>query len=294
MKTKRSLPALALVLALAPGLAAAQHSVTERRPAPADGIVEIENGSGTIRVVGWDRNEVEVTGTLGRGAEGLEFHGGGRRTVIAVETAGNPHGVQSDLEIKVPAGSRLSIDGFQADITVTRVSGNVAAESVNGSIEVSGGSKEVDVETVNGHLTVKAPATRVRAESVNGAVTVEGASGEVEATTVNGRLAVRGGTFDRATLETVNGAILLEGGLSGSGWVEIESVGGSVDLVMPGDVQADFTVSSFSGEIDNQIGPAAVRTSRYTSEKELTFSLGGGGTKVSINTLSGDVTLRKR
>jgi len=34
--------------------------------------------------------------------------------------------------------------------------------------------------------------------------------------------------------------------------------------------------------------------SHYTSEKELEFSTGGGGARVSIHTLSGSVTLRKR
>ena len=103
-----------------------------------DGLVQIENGAGTIRVIGWNKPEVTVTGTLGPGADGLSFSGGPRRTQIEVETLGNPHGIQSDLEIHVPAGSRVEISSFAADINVSDVTGSVSAEGVNSSIVIAG------------------------------------------------------------------------------------------------------------------------------------------------------------
>jgi hypothetical protein len=59
-------------------------------------------------------------------------------------------------------------------------------------------------------------------------------------------------------------------------------------------VSADFSASTFSGEIENELGPAAQKSSRYTSEKNLSFSTGTGGAKVSVQTLSGAIRLRKR
>ena len=100
--------------------ALAQQKLDEKRSAAPDGLVEIENAAGSIRVIGWDRAEVMVTGTLGHGAEGLDFSGGRRGApTISVETEGNPHGMRSDLEIHVPAGSRVEIDSFAAEITVS-------------------------------------------------------------------------------------------------------------------------------------------------------------------------------
>ena len=98
-----TVPALLLAAPSAP----AQTRVDQSRPASADGLVDIENMSGSVKVVGWDKNEVAVRGTLGRRAEGLDFSGSGSRTRIEVETQGSPHGVSSDLEISVPARSRL-------------------------------------------------------------------------------------------------------------------------------------------------------------------------------------------
>jgi DUF4097 and DUF4098 domain-containing protein YvlB len=283
-----------LILALAGAPAWAQSTVDQRRAAEPDGLVEIENPAGSIHVLGWDKSEVVVTGTLGARAEGLEFRGDAHRTSISVEAEGSPHGVKSDLKIQVPAGSRLSIEGFAATIRIEGVNGPVSAETVNGTITMTGGSKEVDLQSVNGSVEVTSPATRVHAEAVNGSVTVREASGEVAASTVNGTLTVIGGTFTRAQLETVSGQVIFEGSLGKSATLDAESVSGSVELVLPAGVSADFSISSFSGDIDNEFGPPARKASRWTSEKELSFSTGSGGAKVSVETLSGSIRLRKR
>jgi len=289
-----TLPLLSLALAASGPPAAAQTAVDQRRAAEPDGLVEIENPAGSILVVGWDKNEVAVTGTLGARAEGLEFRGGAHRTTISVATEGNPHSVKSELKVQVPAGSRLTIEGFSSSIRIEGVNGPVTAETVNGTIAMTGGSKDVDLQSVNGSVEVTSPATRLKAEAVNGSVTVRDASGEVDASTVNGTLTVVGGTFTRASLETVSGRIIFEGGLGKTASLQAESVSGSVELVLPASVSADFSVSSFSGEIENELGPPPRKASRWTSEKELSFSTASGGAKVSVETLSGNIRLRKK
>jgi DUF4097 and DUF4098 domain-containing protein YvlB len=289
----RTLAVAVLALTATPDALQAQHRVDEKRAAASDGIVEIENAAGSIRVVGWSRAEVAVAGTLGNRAEGLRFTGGAKRTRIEVETHGNPHGVSSDLEIHVPAESRVQVTSFGASIAVSDVTGGVTAESVNSSIVVTGAAKEVSVETVNGSVEVSGPAARVHAGSVNGAVTVKGVKGVVEANTVNGRLSVAGATFERGTFETVNGSLRFEGALARQAEVSAQTVSGSVEFVLPPNVSASFTITTFSGDVQNDFGQTPTRA-RYTSQKELHFSAGDGDAKVSIQTLSGSIHLRKR
>jgi DUF4097 and DUF4098 domain-containing protein YvlB len=289
----RFLPAV--LLALAAGTAGAQEPVDTRRAAAADGVVHIENPAGSVKVVGWDRLEVSVSGTAGRGAEGVSIRGGGRRTNVEVETVGHPHSVHSNIEVRVPAGSRVEVESFASDVSVSGVTGAVSVECVNGNIEISGATQEVDASAVNGGVQVTGTATRVSADSVNGPVTVRGGSGDVQASTVNGRLVVSGrGPYERAELETVSGSVLFEGALAPQASVSIESVSGGVEVVLPASVAADFNVSTFSGDVTNELGPPAERTNRYTSEKSLEFSTGSGGASVSISTLSGGIQLRKR
>jgi DUF4097 and DUF4098 domain-containing protein YvlB len=273
--------------------AAAGEAVDVHRPASRDGIVSIENAVGSIHVVGWDRAEVAVAGSVGHGGS-LNVTGGGPRTRVEVETEGNPQSVHSDLEVRVPAASRVEVEGFSASVTVADVTGAVSAESVNGSISVSGSTKEVRAETVNGSVEVVGPAVRVSAESVNGSVTVRGASGDLKATSVNGRVSVTGGTFSRTQLESVNGSIRFEGKLGETATLDAETVSGSVDLLLPASLGADFTLSTFSGGIQNELGPPAQRASRYTSEKELRFTTGSGKARINVHTLSGRISIRKQ
>ena len=166
---------------------------------------------------------------------------------------------------------------------------------MNGTIVMSGGSKDVNLQSVNGSVEVTSPATRVHAEAVNGAVTVRDASGEVDASTVNGTLTVVGGTFTRAQLETVSGRIVFEGALGKGATLSAETVSGSVDLTLPASVSADFSISSFSGEHRERArAPRPRRPASWTSEKELSFTSGTGRGKVSVETLSGNIRLHKR
>jgi DUF4097 and DUF4098 domain-containing protein YvlB len=290
---KRAALVLAAVLAGASGLVA-QTSVDQKRPAAPDAKVSIENMSGSVKVTGWDRAEVQVKGTLGDGAE-LAFDGSERQLGIEVEAEhGNPMGIKSDLEVFVPAGSSVSVEGFQATISVAGVTGSVSAETVNGSITQSGAAKDVHLESVNGAIEVTKATGRLQAEAVNGTVTVRDASGDLEASTVNGKLLVTGGSFDRAKLESVAGGVHFEAGLTPRATLGVESVSGTVDLLLPAGLGAEFSVSTFSGDILNELGPAAEKTSRWTPEKELSFTTGSGGARITVETLSGAVHIRKR
>jgi len=271
------------------------EQLDQRRPAASDGLVEIENPAGSVRVIGWSKAEVAVTGTVGRRAR-LNLRGDGRRTHVEVEVEGNPHAAQSDIEVHVPAGSRVSVESFASSITVSEVTGPVTAETVNGAVSVSGSVKEVSAESVNGAVDVSGAPTRVHAGTVNGALTVRGARGEVEVNTVNGELrVVAGGPIQRAHLESVSGSIRFEGELAPHADLQAQTVSGEVELVLPAGTAADFTVTTFSGAIDTDFGASLYRgPRRHSPERELTFSIGGGGAKVSIETLSGAISLKKR
>jgi len=288
---KRAALALVAALALPAGLAA-QTTVDQKRPAAPDGAVTIENMAGSIKVTGWDRAEVQVRGTIADGAE-LELTGPERQVHVEVAPEGNPM-AKSDIEVMVPSGSSVSIEGFQATITVAGVAGSVKAETVNGSITHAGPSKDVSLQSVNGAVETTKASGRVNAEAVNGTITVRDASGELEASTVNGRLTVTGGSFSRAQIETVSGGARFDAALSPKASLSVESVSGAVELFFPAGFGGDFTVTTFSGAITNELGPAAVKTSTFTPQKELSFTSGPGGGRVSVETLSGAVHIRKR
>ena len=126
---KRAALVLVGVLALPAGLRA-QSTVDQRRPASPTGRVDIENLAGSTTVVGWDKAEVWVSGTVASDAD-LDLDGSEGRTHVQVESATNPLAAHSDLEVHVPAGSSVKIEGFQAEI-------NPEGERVGGLYETLG------------------------------------------------------------------------------------------------------------------------------------------------------------
>jgi DUF4097 and DUF4098 domain-containing protein YvlB len=291
----KKLALVVMVAMLAASVGLAQQSINERRPAEPGGVVEIENVAGSVRVVGWERGEVEVTGTLGRGTERLELSGGPGRTLVKVVLPKHAHDVDgSDLTVKVPAGSRLEVETVSADVTAEQVAGVLDLETVSGSVRVAGKPTEVKAQSVSGDVEVPAVDGPVRAQSVSGRVSLLGARGSVEVSSVSGSIKVVGADVESGELETVSGTITFEGDVAGAGRLEVETVSGEVELRLPASVAADFRVSSFSGGIVNELGPAARRTHEHGPGWELEFTTGAGGARVEVKSMSGQVTLRKK
>jgi len=284
-----------LALALAAAIpAAAQQRVDETKAAAKDGTVEVHNVSGSVRITGWDQEQVSVTGTLGKGTERLEFTSAGRRTVVRVVLPHNAHHVDgSDIEVKVPRGSNLEVNAVSADISVEKVTGEMDLESVSGEVKVGGEPKRFTAKSVSGDVEVTAASAPGRAKSVSGEVRLEGVSGDVEAGSVSGTITVRGDAVSRVDLETTSGDIRLDAGLAKDARVTAKTMSGTVNLVLPAATAADFEVTTFSGNITNDFGPAAKNTSEYGPGKELSFSTGSGG-RVVAKSFSGSVHLRKK
>jgi DUF4097 and DUF4098 domain-containing protein YvlB len=290
---KRAALVLAAVLA-GPAWVAAQTPVDQKRPAAPDASVHVENLAGSTKVTGWERPEVQVKGTVCSDCE-LELTGSDKQVHVEIQSDHvNPTAARSDLEVFVPAGASVSIEGFAASISVAGVTGSASAETVNGSITQTGPAKSVDLQSVNGPIDVTRAGGRVHAEAVNGAVTIRDASGDLQASTVNGKLLVTGGSYERAKLETVSGAVRFEAGLSPRATLGVESVSGPVELFLPAAFGAEFSVSTFSGEIVNELGPAAEKPNKWSPGKELSFTAGSGGARVTVETLSGAVTIKKK
>ena len=293
MRNPRILLALALAACVAlPALA--QQTIDQTRPAQPDGLVFVDNLSGSVKVSGWDRAEVQVTGTLGRGTERLDFTSEGRKTVVKVVLPKHASHVDgSDLTLRVPAGSALDLSTVSADVEISGVKGRVAPKTVSGNITVQGSPSQVRAETVSGEVKLTGECPEVKASSVSGTVTVKGASGRVSGSSVSGDVVVEAGALQEAEASTTSGDVKIAGGLAKDGQLEVSTVSGDVTLTLPAATSADFRVSTFSGGITSDFGGEARSEEEHGMGKKLTFSTGGGA-HVSVKTFSGSVKLLKK
>lgn len=273
----------------------AQTKVDEARPLDANGSVSISNIAGSVEVVGWANDQVEITGTLGEHVKELAIEGSARHLDIEVKPIRNADGkVSSYLTIRVPSQASVEVEVVSADVTVDDVSGNTQIKTVSGDIEIGGRPARLDIEAISGDIDVAYAGQETDIEAVSGDIKVRDGAGAIELANVSGRIEVLGGMFDEASLESVSGMIDWEADIGGGGPFEMENMSGTIEVSVPASVSADFEISTFSGNISNAFGQEPTRTSKYAPGKELTFSTGGGGPRVSISSFSGSVKIETR
>jgi hypothetical protein len=288
-----------LLAALAAAPTAAQERVDRTLPAPADGNVKVINIAGSVRVVGWDRNEVQVRGTLGEGTERLDFETQGNTTVVEVvwpqERDRRDRRIQgSELEIQVPAGSMLEVRTVSADIRIEGVRGVLELESVSGDVTTAGEPERVEAGSISGDVEIAASRGPVYAHTVSGEISIGQAVGSFRISTISGNATVRARQVEEGEFDSVSGSLRFDGDLTPQARLELDSHSGTIEITVPANISARFEVDTFSGSIQNDFGQEAVRTSRYAPGKELEFTQGSGEARIRIQVFSGRVEIRKR
>lgn len=287
---------IATSVLLATPAAQAVQNIDRSLPTGATPSVEISNVQGRVTVTAWDQQVVKVTGTIENDQTEFEFSGDQRHVVIKVRRESNKvHHSKDDaiLDIKVPAGASLDINTVSADIDVQGVRGEQRLEAVSGEITTAAYDEQLDVRTISGDAVINGTGgkARVDVQSVSGGVTVRGVDGEVEAQSVSGNVELDLGTATRLSLETVSGNLKASLTLASDARLDAESVSGHVDVRFAKPVNGEFEFETFSGNIENCFGPKAERKSKYAPGTELRFTQGSGGARVSVDTLSGTISI---
>ena len=292
--THKTMYRVAFALLLLPVGAGAQQTVERTAAASANGVVEIENIAGSVRVEAWDRNEVSMRAELGRGVERVDFESESGETHIRVVYPRNGRNVGgADVVVRVPAGSRIRAEGVSAEVTVQNVRGDVEAASVSGNVNITGSSRAVKAESVSGNVVVSAATNDVRASSVSGRVQVTGATGFIEAETTSGDVVVEGRDASTVSLHSVSGRVAYRGSLERNGSVNMESFSGTVDFAVPANTVGDFEASTFSGGITNEFNNERPQTERRGPGSELEFSTGRNGAQIELSSFSGTIRIRR-
>lgn len=283
---------------------AAMRQIDETRAVDAGASVEVDVVVREVRVTGWDRSEVRVRGSMNPEYEEFSFERDEDGSItIELEPrddAGRDHREDrpdpGPLTVSVPRGASVEVEVVSGPLTVEDVAGAVSLETVNGGITYSGTSTSVEAEAVNGTVDVRAPrSNETRAGSVNGDVIVRVAGGVVRAESVSGNLDVRtDAAVEAVDAETVSGGIEFRGTPASSASLSFESHSGDVVLHLPSGLNAVLEAETFSGSIESAFGGEVQRDGEYTPERSYRHTVGSGGTRVSVETFSGNVTFGRQ
>lgn len=224
-------------------------------PFSATGRVSVENINGEVRIAVWDRTDVQVD---------------------AVKRAYK-----------------------QERIDEAKIEVNARAEAIRIRTEYPGwnqGSSDDDRGRQNNPAIVDYSITvprKARLESidlVNGSLEINGVEGDVKASSVNGRVVARG-LLGVARLSTVNGGLEATfASLDSARPVSLNSVNGSVTLIIPSDANAVVRAGTVHGAISNDFG-IKVHHGEYVGH-ELHGQIGQGGPVIKLNNVNGRISIK--
>lgn len=299
MKTSRYLP---LLLCLYISQALADAPINLHHDASATARVSVSNVAGTVTVTGWDRNEVQVSGQLGEGTKPLAITGSNGDLSIKVEPQGGSGWLNwssdskmspSTLELHVPKAAALDISVVSAPVVLDGLDGgNIAIDSVSGRARISARTPSLKVNSVSGNIELSGHAETASLQTVSGDILAPRLGSEVKLETISGHIQASGGPWKKLTLSTVSGDVQLSGGVAVDGSLGIDSMSGDVLLQLPSTAAGSLHASSFSGDLRSDFGTP--QKPEHGPGSSLDVHLGSSGSKISIETFSGDLRIRKQ
>ena len=206
-------------------------------PLQRGGQFTLQNVNGSVRVEGWDRDEVEVHAVKTSENDPRDVN------LVAIEVESRPGEVQVHTRYPDGAGAGVAVE-YVVQVPNRVLLGSVG--TVNGSVSVSGVQGEGELR------------------SVNGDVNVSDSSGRFSAHTTNGDLHLDLRHLDTGApmnLETVNGSVVLGLPSDASADLNVRN--------MNGDVRSDVPVTStaalpgartFHGRLGHGGGEISLRT----------------------------------
>jgi DUF4097 and DUF4098 domain-containing protein YvlB len=301
MKTARYIP---LLLALCIGQALADTPINLRHAATPDARVSVSNVKGQVTITAWDRNEVQVTGTLGNGAAPLAIEGDNGNLEVKVKPQGKgSHGWfnwngdnamgPTTLELHVPKAARLDVDVVSAPLGIEGMDGGeISVNSVSGRVRVDARTPVLTVDSVSGTVQQSGHAERADLQTVSGDILAPALGTSVDLQTVSGRIQASGGPWHKFNLSTVSGDVQVNGGVADHGSIDIDSMSGDVQVQVPADLSAAIRASSFSGDLRSDFGKVSEHD--HGPGSELNADVAGSRGRIHIETFSGDLRIRKR
>ncbi|GBE28636.1 hypothetical protein BMS3Bbin03_02584 [bacterium BMS3Bbin03] len=263
------------------------------------GDISAKRVKGTLSVAtsGGDLNLTDIAGILSGSTSGGDVTVKNCTDRVNVSTSGgdidivnarddlNARTSGGDIQIR-EAGGRVSIATSGGDISVLKAGGDVNARTSGGDIEITDALKNVLALTSGGDITIENVAEAAVAKTSGGGIIIKNAGGSVEAKTSGGDVAVQMNPTDFAKDHHAS----------------IASSGGDLELVLPGKLPATIhalievkhkPLSDYSITSDFPLSIQKKEKSGWKKIIEASGDINGGGDKIELKTVNGNITIKK-
>src|SRR5438445_1818023 len=273
-----------MTLATLAALGIAQQTDTTL-PVRAGARLEVSNFGGEIAVKTWSKSAVRIAANhSSRDRISIDA----TEQYVRVKSEGRRGPSQLvEYDITVPTSMALALSGVYTDISVDGASVKDTAETVEGSVKVSGGAGNVSLKSVQGEVTLEKARGRISLSSVNEAITATGISGDVSAETVNGDITLTQIESANTDATTVNGDITYDGTIKDGGRYRFSTHDGDLRVSVPEKSNVSVSVSTFDGDF-NACFP--VQLTGKTKHR-FSFTIGSGNARLELESFNGDIRL---
>jgi DUF4097 and DUF4098 domain-containing protein YvlB len=246
-------------------------------------VIKLHNGNGRTRVVGEDREDIEIRARKTARAESAEA---AQRLLSQIRIVGeevngclelevltprkwNRRG-HAALDVSVPRSARIEVSAPNGKVYIEGVQGGATVRSSNGAACIRDVLGDIVINTSNARVQCSCCCGHLIARSSNGKIELDRHRGSLDATTSNGLIL--------ATVEEV-----------GELGVHLATSNGRIVLGLPEDVHAELDLWVDNGIIrnDRQLESA----SRETRGRVL-GRIGGGGALIKLRTSNGSISVR--
>jgi Putative adhesin len=163
---------------------------------------------------------------------------------------------------------------------------------VNAAAVVSGVCATTSVKSVSGKITLDGMTGAVDATTLSGDVEAQGLDGRVAFNSVSGDLTVADAVVERLDAKTISGRVTADIDLCEGGALRVATVSGDVAIRLPAEASTVVDLRSTTGRVQSEFG--GLDCAQSPGARTITGTLGSGDAKLSVTTMSGQVTLLER
>jgi hypothetical protein len=287
---KRSVAASAAVIAviLTAGAGALAAQTLDTTLAVRSGTrLSVSNISGNISIRSWGRQQIRVEAEYDRARVEVDDSPGR----VIVRTIARRGDADVDYTITVPTNTTVEVNAVSSDIDVNGVCGDASLSSVSGDVTLDCGAGNVALQSTSGDITASNVRGMLEAGSTSGDVDVQNVRGDVSAHSVSGDISLSDVDGRTVGAETVSGGIEFSGRMADNGRYTFEAHSGDVTVRVAGNLNAQVSVSTYSGDFESDFPITLMPGTRVQREWE--FTLGGGGARLALRSFSGSIYLRR-
>lgn len=238
-----------------------------------------------------------------------DYSDGSRGRKVTISSRGSGLSAWADVRLMLPAGAHVELNLGVGKVSLANVNGSIEVKTVSGDFAGNATTGELSIDTGSGDVTLTGHNGALSIDTGSGDITLGGIkTDELSVDTGSGDVRVDGLTASKLSVDTGSGDVTVSGASvgvvgvdTGSGDIRIgfsvdidelsvDTGSGDVEVSAPGSLGATVKIETSSGDINTEFPVQVTRKSR----DGLSGTIGDGQGRLSIDTASGDVTLKRQ